>query len=174
MPHRCHQNGCRHSEQGRVCYFCPYNPFYELLVDTRESVVRRSPSDVCKLVMPVGKLLLLDTQCEAFTTLVKPSQMSQLTKKRKRAVVAYDSLGVPVPVSSETSGVESATSRFIQVRLDVPRNYTPVHGKLYVSIHARYEVSSSTEDIRSIYVNPEDLIIPTASELDQALECFYV
>jgi hypothetical protein len=153
--------------------------------------------------MPVGKLLLLDTQCEAFKTLVKPSQMTHVSKKRKRQVVTYDSLGVPVPVSLSPSAVSGKNfaclshpnlsrngarnltenrrktigadgSRFIQVRLDVPRNYTPVHGKLYVSIHARYEVSRCTEDIRSIYVNPEDLIIPTAQQAEEALHCFYI
>jgi hypothetical protein len=64
--------------------------------------------------------------------------------------------------------------RYIQVRLDVPRNFTPVHGKIYVSIHARYEVSRCTEDIRSIYVNPEDLVIPTKAQAEQALQCFWV
>jgi hypothetical protein len=52
--------------------------------------------------------------------------------------------------------------------------FEQVHGKIYVSIHVRYEVSRCTEDMRSIYVNPEDLIIPTARQADKAHKCFYV
>jgi hypothetical protein len=62
----------------------------------------------------------------------------------------------------------------LQVRIDVPRNFTAVHGKIYVSIHVRYEVSRCTEDIRSIYVNPEDLVIPVGDQAERAHQCFYV
>jgi hypothetical protein len=60
-------------------------------------------------------LLLLDMQCEAFTKLVKPSQISNSTKKRKRFTVAYDTAGIPIPsVARDTEEVIN-TNRFIQV-----------------------------------------------------------
>jgi hypothetical protein len=150
------------------------------------------------VVVAVGTLLLLDMQCEAFSKLVKPSQINHASKKRKRVATTYDSLGIPVPASIETQEevLDEDSDRFIQVcdvfamflrclwslftmfveqvRLDVPRNFTAVHGKLYVSIHVRYEVSRCTEDIRSIYVNPEDLVIPSAKQTEKAHKCFYV
>jgi hypothetical protein len=45
MPHRFNVNGCKHS-QHQDCYFCPYNPFYELLVDSAKPTVRCSPTHV--------------------------------------------------------------------------------------------------------------------------------
>jgi hypothetical protein len=77
----------------------------------------------------VGKLLLLDMECESFKTLVKPSQVSQASRKRKRVVLQYDSLGIPIapkPNEINTGDTDTAEKKFIEVRLDVPRNFTPV------------------------------------------------
>jgi hypothetical protein len=175
MPHRCGENGCKHSSD-QTCYYCPHNPFYELLVYSDRPVIRMMPYHAPELVIKVGTLLLLDIECESFRTLVKPSQISNSTKKRKRSRISYDANGeIIAPVTDDEDDTVVNNNRFIQVRLDIPRNYTPVHGKLYVSIHVRYQVSSSTEDMRSIYVNPEDLMIPTDDkETERAHKCFYV
>ena len=129
--------------------------------------------------------------------MVKPSQISHSARKRKRATVTYDIAGIPVPSVAQEAEEIINTDRFIQViylfmsmpsrcflidnilnteqvRLDVPRNFTPVHGKIYVSMHVRQEISRCTEDIRSIYVNPEDLVIPVGNQAEKAHQCFYV
>jgi hypothetical protein len=62
----------------------------------------------------------------------------------------------------------------MQVRLDVPRNFTPVHGKVYVSINVRREGNSADPTMRSIYVDPEDLLIPDGNQADMAHSFFYV
>jgi hypothetical protein len=60
------------------------------------------------------------------------------------------------------------------VRLDVPRNFTPVHGKVYVSVQVRVEGKAGDPDMRSIYVNPEDLVIPVGHQADMSHQFFYV
>jgi hypothetical protein len=52
MPHTHGLNGCRHSAQPGGCYFCPYNPFYELLIHSTKTVVRCSPIHVSESVIP--------------------------------------------------------------------------------------------------------------------------
>jgi hypothetical protein len=52
MPHRHSANGCRHAERPGGCYFCPYNPFYELLVDSQRPIIRSSPTNVSLSVIP--------------------------------------------------------------------------------------------------------------------------
>jgi hypothetical protein len=162
MPHRFNVNGCRHSEH-QECYFCPFNPFYELLFDSTKPPVRFSPTHVVEQwvkyprcsyyfaihhlkprdiitasnrnsgiwllmisnypciqplhrVLPAGTLLLLDIRCEAFTSLVKPSQIANISKKRKRIAIAYDIAGIPIPSTSIDTEESVNTSTFIQVR----------------------------------------------------------
>jgi hypothetical protein len=63
----------------------------------------------------VGTLLLLDTRCEDFTALVKPSQISHSARKRKRATVTYDTAGIPIPSLAQEAEEIINTDRFIQV-----------------------------------------------------------
>jgi hypothetical protein len=119
VPHQDARHGCRHSAV-HDCYFCPYNPFYEILSDSTQPSVRYSPSLVTKLVMPIGTLLLLDTRCDAFRKLVQPWQLSRLSKKRKRAVVTYDMLGNPVPSVGDDAVDVPMNSPFIQVTSSLP------------------------------------------------------
>lgn len=52
MPHRPGGNGCQHSTHSGACYFCPYNPFCEVLFDSTRPIVRYSSTHVSELVMP--------------------------------------------------------------------------------------------------------------------------
>lgn len=48
VPHSVDVKGCRHAAH-QNCYFCPHNPFYELLVDSTKPTIRYSPSHVSEL-----------------------------------------------------------------------------------------------------------------------------
>jgi hypothetical protein len=63
----------------------------------------------------VGTLLLLNTLCESFAKLVKPSQISHTCKKRKKASYVYNSHGIPTASVENTSEDMVNTNRFIQV-----------------------------------------------------------
>jgi hypothetical protein len=74
-----------------------------------------SDSRVPRSVLPVGTLLLLDTQCEAFTKLVKPSQIAHSLRKRKRNILTYDAAGIPIAPSARVTDEAINTDKFIQV-----------------------------------------------------------
>jgi hypothetical protein len=137
VPHRFQVNGCIHS-QHRDCYFCPYNPFYELLVNSKRPPIRRNPTEVSEDVLPVGMLLLLDTECESFTALVRPSQLCAISKKRRRSAAVYDRNGVPVaPVAEVVDGVRG--DRYIQVRDYTHLCTVPIGLKLKSAHLSRYD-----------------------------------
>lgn len=51
--------------------------------------------------------------------------------------------------------------RYVQVFLDVSKNFAPVHGKAYVSLKVSHMSSRMTMDVRSLYVSPSDLRMPS-------------
>jgi hypothetical protein len=109
----------------------------------------------------VGTLLLLDVECEAFRSLVKPSQISQLNKKRKRVGVTYDCAGIPVIPETESMGVVAGedSKRFIQVK------------------HVYYHRSSDNFRINtmpSYWCSPESEVFTSSWDVCQSLKNFSI
>lgn len=74
----CLKQGCfihTFSPQTKTCYYCPHNPFYEVLQDSNKITHRMDPLEATEHVIPIGTLLLLDMRCTDFTKLVNPSQV---------------------------------------------------------------------------------------------------
>lgn len=90
-------------------------------------------------------------------------------KRGSRRKIRYDDSGNPSAVGGggeqhlargDDDGDLESGVKYVQVFLDVSKNFAPVHGKAYVSLKVSHISSRMTMDVRSLYVSPSDLRMP--------------
>lgn len=164
IPHRAGRAGCKCREED-TCYYCPGNPFYE--VSDGCFLFRCSPAWTETSVLPVGTPLLLDMECPEFKSKVRPEQLSGFRgimranegARRRRKRRRYDKSGLPVSQRGENgeNDDEAVQKTYLSVRLNIPNTYSGIHGKIRVSFAATSVDHRNTEDMRSVYVEPQYL-----------------
>jgi len=158
IHHQKNRGGCKNYH--RECFFCIYEPFYH--IQCGDECKRCRAQDLRTRVLPVGSTLYLDIQSQEFKGIVKYSNVNEegSDQVEDRENVEFDDYGVPFVNEIEDREFVRQHMRnshkFLEVRIDTPRNYTPQFGKIYVSFMSQDRVDI-TSRMNSIYISPENL-----------------
>lgn len=170
LPHSAGVRGCRHTTNLRRCFYCPYNPFYEVTLGGNEAeIIRCSPGVVESNVLCIATKLLLDVNCVDFSNLVENDaiQPGRNTEAISRDHVVYNEEGIAVQLHHQRGPAAlSGDQQFLEVFVDTPRTFNPCYGKLFVSFQGRLISSRSTPHVKSLWVPVTALSFPTDSNSD--------
>lgn len=148
------------------CFYCPNHPFYLVDKGNGQDIMHCTPAWLDEHVVKVGTQLLLDLTCQEFQSIIRPGQLEGRVEGEadpSRRVQDYDEYGNPVGSSRGRNGGQRPNPndmQYLEVRLDMPNSYTPVHGKIRVTFAGIPVSSRNAMDTRSLYVQPCSLRLP--------------
>ena len=158
VPHSRNKGKCKNTHT--QCFYCIYEPFYHLKCG--EIYKRFRAESLREHVLPIGATLYLDIQCQEFRSIVDYSDQDNVQSGHGEGGdnVIFDEYGVPFIVNEDSDDYRvhqssRSSQKFLEVRLDTPRNYTS-QDKIYVSFMCQ-ERSNISPNINSIYISPEHL-----------------
>lgn len=180
VPHDESIGGCPYA-QHRTCYFCHWNPFYNLKRGN-EHHFRCTASALENMLVPVGTMLFLDTRCAEFQQVDRSQMDDAVGASNSRVLVTkYNADGTISFIPSDESNAQHNQARhrdashvkFLRVYVDTPRSFTPQHGKLYVSFKSRHRSSEEYTSVSSVYVDPSSLYTNLGEDMGVVIDFIY-
>lgn len=148
------------------CFYCPNHPFYLIDRGDAQGIMHCTPAWLDQHVVKVGAQLLLDLTCQEFQSIIRPEQLQANMEGEadpSRTGQGYDEYGNPTGTSRARDARQRSNQndlQYLEVRLDMPNSYTPVHGKIRVTFAGIPVSSRNAVDTRSVYVQPSSLRLP--------------